>query len=87
MRNGLGKLFDPHLRQINQFYVSTLGTKMIKLEMAGRRAIMQDALMEIAQDAYQIALAEDPETLDPIHTIDRVGDMVERNVTAALIAN
>ena len=87
VQSELGKLSDSHLRQINQFYGSILGTKVIKLEMAGRRAMMQDDLMEIAQDAYQIALAENPETLDPIHTIDRVGDMVERNVTAALTAN
>jgi len=87
VRSGLAKLSDDHLREINQFYGSALGAKVMKLEMAGRRAMLQDDLKDIAQDAYQRALAEDPKSLDPIHTIDRVGDMVERNVTAALTAN
>jgi hypothetical protein len=87
VRSGLAKLSDDHLRDINQFYGSDLGTKVIKLEVAGRRAMMQDDLKNIAQDTYQIALAEDPKSLEPIHTINRVGDMVERNVTAALTAN
>ena len=87
VRRGLANLSDEHLRQINQFYGSALGAKVIALEMAGRRAMMQDELKALAQDAYQMALVENPKTLDPIHTIDRVGDMVERNVTAALTAN
>jgi hypothetical protein len=48
---------------------------------------MQDELKEVAQDAYQIALAENPEMLEPIDTIERVGDMIERNVTVALTAS
>lgn len=87
VRSGLAKLSDDHLREINQFYGSALGTKVIGLEMAGRRAMMQDDLKDIAQEAYQTALTENPKALEAIHTIDRVGDMVERNVTAALTAN
>lgn len=87
VRTGLAQLSDDHLRQINQFYASDLGAKVIGLEMAGRRALMQDELKVLAQDAYEIALAQDPQSLDPIHTIERVGDMVERNVTATLTSN
>lgn len=87
VRKGLAKLSDVHLLQINQFYGSDLGVKIIDLEMAGRRAMMQEELKNLAQDAYQTALAENPKSLEAIHTIDRVGDMVERNVTAALTAN
>ena len=87
VRRDLATLSDAHLRQINQFYASNLGSQVVELEMAGRRAMMQDELKNLAQDAYQTALAENPETLDAVHTIARVGDMVERNVTAALTAN
>jgi hypothetical protein len=87
VRAGLAKLSEDHLRQINQFYASETGSKVMDLEVAGRLALMQDDLKILAQDAYEIALAENPETLDPVHTIERVGDMVERNVTAALTAN
>ena len=87
VREGLAALSDEHLREINRFYGSDLGRKVIGLEIAGRRAMMQDDLSDIAQDAYQVTLEEDPESLEAIHTIDRVGDMVERNVTAALTAN
>jgi hypothetical protein len=87
VRSDLAKLSKDHLQQINQFYASDLGIKVIDLEMAGRRAMMQEELTDLAEDAYQIALAQNPETLDAIHAIDRAGDMVERNVTTALTAN
>lgn len=87
VRGTLSKLPDAQLRQVNQFYGSSLGQRVVELELAGRHAMSQNELKEIAQEAYLSDFENDPESLEYIHKINQIADMIERNVTAALTAN
>lgn len=78
---------DEHLRQINRFFGSALGVDVIELELAGRRAMMDETIEQMAQDAYEKVLGDDPAQVAPLMTLVDAGDMIERNVTGALTAN
>jgi hypothetical protein len=87
VRVAFGQMSDEHLRQINRFYGSALGEQVVKLEIAGRRAMMDDDIEAMAQDAYDKVLGEDPAQVAPLRTLVDAGDMIERNVAGAMTAN
>ena len=87
VRAAFADMSDVHLRQINLFFGSQLGADVIELELAGRRAMMDETIEDLAQEAYAQAVAEGDDRVVPLQTLVEAGDMIERNVTGALTAN
>ncbi|MDB0052571.1 DUF2059 domain-containing protein [Ascidiaceihabitans sp.] len=87
VRKEISTIPETQLRQINQFYGSNLGAKIVDLEIAARNAMTDNDIKNIAEDNYQIALAQDPQSLLQLNVIVSEGDLIERNVTAALTSN
>jgi hypothetical protein len=87
VRKEIATIPENQLRQINQFYGSNLGAKIVDLEIAARIAMTDNDIRNIAEDNYQIALAQDPKSLLQVNLIVSEGDLIERNVTAALTSN
>ena len=87
VRKKMAKLPENQLRQINKFYGSNLGAKIIDLDIAARNAMTDNDIRNIAVDNYQAALAQDPQSLLQVNAIVIEGDLIKRNVTAALTSN
>lgn len=87
VRKEIATIPETQLRQINQFYGSNLGAKIVDLEIAARNAMTDNDIKNIAEDNYQIALAQDPQSLLQLNVIVSEGDLIEKNVTAALTSN
>ena len=87
VRAALATLPDDDLRRINVFYGSDLGTQVIGLEIAARKAMLDKDLETLARDAYARAEAENPASVLPLQQLEQAGDMIERNVSGALTAN
>ncbi|MEP1521415.1 hypothetical protein [Ascidiaceihabitans sp.] len=87
VRGAFDEMSDLHLRQINLFFGSELGSEIIELELAARRAMMDETIEDMAKDAYEQALDEDPMQVNPLKDLASAGDMIDRNVTGALTAN
>ena len=87
VRKEIATIPENQLRQINQFYSGNLGAKIVDLEISARNAMAENDIKNIAEDNYQVALAQDPKSLLQVNLIVREGDLIERNVTAALTSN
>ena len=87
VRKEIATIPENQLRQINQFYGSNLGAKIVDLEIAARNAMTDSDIKNIAEDNYQIALAKDPKSLLQVNLMVSEGDLIEQNVTAALTSN
>ena len=87
VRKKMAKLPENQLRQINKFYGSNLGAKIIDLDIAARNAMTDNDIRNIAVDNYQAALAQDPQSLLQVNAIVIEGDLIKRNVTAGLTSN
>lgn len=69
------------------FFNSAEGRYVVSLEMAARRAMVEDSVEEAARDAYRIAEAEGSELLGQIETFIEANDLIEANVEGALNAS
>ena len=87
VRNEIATLPEDQLRQINQFYSGLLGVDIVELEMAARAAMQHIDIKNLAVDSYQIALAEGPQSVENVLTINDAGQFIDRNVTATLTPN
>ena len=88
VRSALTKgLTEAEVEEITRFYASDLGQKVVTLENSAREA-MQDADVEaMARQRFQDAKAADEARMDYITHYIEAGDMISRNVTAALNSN
>ena len=87
VRKEIATIPENQLREINQFYGSNLGAKIVDLEIAARNAMTDNDIKNIAEDNYQIVLAKDPKSLLQVNLMVSEGDLLEQNVTAALTSN
>ena len=87
VRNEIATLPEDQLRQINQFYSGLLGVDIVELEMAARAAMQHIDIKNLAVGSYQIVLAEDPQSVENILTINDADQLIDRNVTATLTPN
>lgn len=88
VRTALGdELTGDTLEEVITFYASDLGTQIIDLENAARRAIIDPAV----EDAARARFAELEETGDArvalVSDLIDSGDMISRNVTSAMNSN
>ncbi|SMX31356.1 hypothetical protein OCA8868_00319 [Octadecabacter ascidiaceicola] len=75
------------LTPILEFFGSDQGQMIIGLEVSARRALLDDAVEEAAQDAAMIALAdEDPRMMHVVAFVE-ANNLIETNVEGALNSN
>ena len=78
---------QPALEATIAFFASDLGTKIITLENSARAAIMDESIEEVARARFAELEDTDDARLALITQIVESGDMVNRNVTAAMNSN
>lgn len=76
-------LTDAQLEQASVFFESDLGQTIITLENSARRAISDDAIEEMARDAYQNT-ERDSVLFELVEEYIQVNNLVEQNVQGAL---
>lgn len=78
---------DALLRDVEAFFASDLGKRVVTLEIAARRALLDDAAEEAAQVALQAMTDDKDARLTRLQDFAEVNDLVESNVMGALNAN
>lgn len=88
VRAELGKALtgDP-LEQVITFYASPLGTRIIDLENAARRAIQDPDIEGVARARYEAMQDSKDVQLEMVTDLITGGDMISRNVTSAMNSN
>jgi len=81
------ELSSVEVEQVITFYASPLGTEIIDLENAARRAIQKAEIEEEARARYATLKDENSERLALITQLIEDGDMITRNVTSAMNSN
>jgi hypothetical protein len=87
VRARLATLSDTDLRAANVFFGSDVGRKVIALDLAARRAMLDETLEEIVRAAYVQAVEEDAPALSQMQRLVESSDMIERNVTITLTSS
>ena len=81
------ELAGEELEEVITFYASDLGTQIIELENAARKAIQDPDVEEAARARYAALEGSDDARLALIEAYIDSGDMITRNVTSAMNAN
>jgi hypothetical protein len=85
---GLASTLDPaEAEAIVAFFKSPAGQRIVELELAARRAMLDDAVEEAAGEAWQALEAEGGARWQLLIEFAEVNDLVESNVAGALTAN
>lgn len=92
MRDGLEVRFgaalgDTELDQLIGFFESETGQTIIELEVAARRALMDDDLEEASQEIAAAAIADETPRFKLVEQFVEANDLVETNVVGAMNAN
>ncbi len=74
------------LEAVEAFFTSDLGRRVVELEVGARRAMLDDAVEEVAREAWQVLEAEGGPRVDALRRFIAVGDLVEQNVAGGLNA-
>jgi hypothetical protein len=75
------------VEEVIAFYATPLGTQIIDLENAARRAIQETQIEDAARARYAEMLDRDDPRLALITALIDGGDMITRNVTSAMNSN
>jgi hypothetical protein len=75
------------LSGIEAFFAGDLGQRVMALEVAARRALLDEAAEAAAQQAFEEVEAEGGERLAGLRDFVAVNDLIESNVMGALNAN
>ncbi|MCR8826585.1 DUF2059 domain-containing protein [Pseudosulfitobacter koreensis] len=79
---------DPEtLSRLNLFLDSDLGQRITELELAARRAMMDEVSEEAAARAFAALEGTDDARLTTARAVIEAGDLIERNVSTALNAS
>lgn len=79
---------DPEtLSQIDTFFGSALGQRILQLEIEARRALLDSSIEEAAQVAVDQMRAERDPRLDLLDRFAEANDLIEENVSGALNSN
>lgn len=76
-------LTQAHAVEVNTFFGSALGQKIISLENSARRAFADPTIEDYATSTYRETDAEDPRLLQVAEYIE-VNDLIERNIEGTL---
>jgi hypothetical protein len=92
MRNGLETQFGVALGDVDidtlvTFFESDTGQAIVELEIAARRALMDDDFEEASKEAAAIAIADNSPRFGLITKFVEANDLVETNVVGAMNAN
>lgn len=74
-------------QEATKFFASDIGQEVLALELAARRALMDEAVETAAQRAYGLLALENPDRQALIDRFVKANDLVESNVMGALNAN
>ena len=92
MRDGLevhfgAALGDTDIKGLTAFFESETGQMIVELEVAARRALMDDDLEEASNEAAAIAIADETPRFTLVEQFVEANDLVETNVVGAMNAN
>ena len=80
-------LDDSAVEGILEFYDTELGSRIISLEVAARRALLDDAIEESAGEAWRSIQEEGGPRWTLLEEFVEVNDLIESNVAGALTSN
>lgn len=83
----LEELGDADIEVAITYFQTDAALQITELEVAARRAMMDEEVEQSARRAWVEAASERPELVDRIEQVSRVNDLVERNVSGALNSN
>jgi hypothetical protein len=92
MRNGLEAQFgaalgDTDINTLIAFFAGDIGQTVVELEIAARRALMDEDLEEASKESAAIAIADETPRFTLVEQFVDANDLVETNVVGAMNAN
>lgn len=88
VRAVLAQEIDPEsVEDILAFFSSEPGRTIIELEVAGRRALLDDAVEEAASEAAALASADETDRYQLVERFVATNDLIETNVVGAMNSN
>ena len=72
------------LEAAEAFFASDLGRRVVELEVTARRAMLDEAVEEVAREAWAEMDAEGGPRVEALRRFVEVGDLVEQNVAGGL---
>jgi hypothetical protein len=88
IRRGLdAALDDSEIAAITRFFSGEQGRRIVSLELAARRALLDDTVEQSARDTWQALRDEGSPRWDQLEEFARINDLVESNVAGAMTAN
>lgn len=88
IREGLaGALTEAQMASVADFFTSESGRRIIELELAARRALLDEAVEESATETWRGLMEGGDPRWSQLEEFARVNDLVEMNVAGAMTAN
>lgn len=84
--NFTGRMSEADLAAAERFFASDLGRRVVELELAGRRALLDPDIEQASRDHVADMIDTDPARLELIGRFIEVNDLVESNVTGTMNA-
>ena len=75
------------LGDVEEFFGSALGQKILNLEVEARRAMLDDATKDAAELASQQMMGDNDPRMDLLRRFAEVNDLLEMNVAGAMTSN
>lgn len=75
---------DGVIDEVSAFFDSDLGRRVVELEVTARRAMLDDAVEEVAREAWADLQAEGGPRLEALRRFVEAGDLIEQNVAGGL---
>ncbi|MGY6410482.1 MAG: DUF2059 domain-containing protein [Alkalilacustris sp.] len=75
---------DAVLEAAEAFFASELGRRVVELEVTARHAMLDEAVEEVAREAWQAKAAEGGPRVAALRRFVELGDLVEQNVAGGL---
>ncbi|MBK0328490.1 DUF2059 domain-containing protein [Rhodobacteraceae bacterium F11138] len=78
---------DAQMQASIAFFRTDLGQRILSLENAGRRAMADPVVEQIARDSYEALQGSEDARLAAVSRFVEINDLIERNVASALNSN
>jgi hypothetical protein len=82
-----GRLDAAEIAEVSDFFTSPLGRRIVELETAARRALLDPAVEEAGERALEEMIARRDPRLELLMEFVEVNDLIESNVAGALNSN
>jgi len=80
-------LSSSELNEISGYFETPLGKQIVALEISGRRALMDDAIVEAANETAKLLQEKGGHRIDLINRFIEINALLETNVVGALNSN